>query len=192
MIIDAGWWWQLSQPWKNAFAEVFFKHTNEPTSEELARLYASPTLRLAGPDAPHANMSFTLTDLSGIKNLVNLQVLVVIYHELESVVELAPLVNLKALFLHNNRIRSLKGIESHTQLEQLYVQYNAIDSIQEVEKLTNLRELYIHDNPLTSLDGLTEAHSDHLRRLVCLPNEGLKQKEIIRVERELFIRCHGL
>lgn len=192
MIIDAGWWGQLSQPWKNAFAEVFFKHTNEPTPEELARLYASPTLRLAGPEASHANMSFTLTDLSGVKGLVNLEVLIVICHELISVDELAQLVNLNALFLHNNRIRSLRGMESLVKLEQLYLQCNAIDSIQEVEKLTNLRELYIHDNRLSSLEGLTEAHSDQLRRLVCLPNEGLKQKEIIRVERELFIRCHGL
>lgn len=190
--MDAGWWRQLSPSWKNAFAEVFFNHTNEPTPEELARLYASPALRLAGPEAPHANMSFTLTDLSGIKDLVNLEVLVVICHELESVDALAQLVNLKALFLHNNRIRNLRGIEFLAQLEQLYLQSNAIDSIREVEKLTNLRELYIHDNRLSSLDGLTEAHSDQLRRLVCLPNEGLKQKEIIRVERELYIRCHGL
>lgn len=192
MMIDAGWWRQLSQPWKNAFAEVFFTHSNEPTSEELAHLFASPALRFAGPEAPHANMSFTLVDLSGIKDLVNLQVLVVIYHELESIDALAPLKNLKAVFLHNNRIKSLRGIESHFGLEQLYLQFNEIESIREVEKLTSLRELYIHDNRVSSLDGLSDVHSDHLKRLVCLPNEGLKQKEIIRVERELFIRCHGL
>jgi hypothetical protein len=192
MMIDTGWWRRLSQPWKNAFAEVFFKHSNEPTSEELAQLFASPALRLAGPEAPHANMSFTLTDLSGIKDMVNLHVLVVIYHELENIDALAPLTNLKAVFLHNNRIKSLRGIESHFGLEQLYLQFNEIESIREVEKLTNLRELYIHDNRLSSLEGLTEAHSDHLKRLVCLPNESLKQKELIRVERELYIRCHGL
>ncbi|RYZ54238.1 MAG: leucine-rich repeat domain-containing protein [Chitinophagaceae bacterium] len=192
MLIDAGWWRQLSQPWKNAFAEVFFKHTSEPTSEELARLFASPALRFAGPEAPHANMSFALTDLSGIKDLVNLQVLVVIFHEVERVDELVPLVNLKALFLHNNRIRTISGLALHGKLEQLFLQHNAIESIREVETLTSLRELYIHANRLTSLEGLTEAHSDCLKRLVCLPNEGLKQKEIIRVERELFIRCHGL
>ncbi|NTS39380.1 leucine-rich repeat domain-containing protein [Flavisolibacter sp. BT320] len=192
MIIDAGWWRQLSQPWKNAFAEVFFTHSNEPTSEELAHLFASPALRFAGPEAPHPNMSFPLADLSGVRDLVNLQVLVVIYHELESIDALAPLTNLKAVFLHNNRIKSLRGIESHFGLEQLYLQFNEIESIREVEKLTNLRELYIHDNRLNSLEGLTEAHSDHLKRLVCLPNESLKQKELIRVERELYIRCHGL
>ena len=192
MMIDAGWWRQLSQPWKNAFAEVFFNHSNEPTSEELAHLFTSPALRFAGPEAPHANMSFTLVDLSGIKDLVNLQVLVVIYHELETIDALAPLKNLKAVFLHNNRIKSLRGIESHFGLEQLYLQFNEIESIREVEKLTSLRELYIHDNRVSLLDGLSEVHSDHLKRLVCLPNEGLKQKEIIRVERELFIRCHGL
>ncbi|MBB1287310.1 leucine-rich repeat domain-containing protein [Flavisolibacter sp. BT320] len=192
MKIDTGWWRQLSQPWKNAFAEVFFKHTNEPNSEELARLYASPTLRLAGPEAPFANMSFTLTDLSGIKDLVNLEVLVVIYHELERAEELQSLSNLKALFLHNNRIKSLRGIETLTNLEQLYVQCNEIDRILEVEKLTHLRELYVHDNRISLLEGLTEEHTDTLNILMCKPNRLLKQKELMRVERELYIRCRGL
>lgn len=192
MNIDTGWWQQLSQPWKNAFAETFFNHSNEPTPEELEQLFASPTLRLAGPNASHANMSFVLPDLSGVKDLVNLQVLIVMYHDLEKITELRSLTSLKALFLLGNKINSLKGIEDLTNLEQLHLQFNEVESIWEVEKLTNLRELYIHDNRLASLEGLTEAHSDHLKRLVCLPNESLKQKEVIRVERELYIRCHGL
>ncbi|MDQ3278662.1 MAG: protein phosphatase 1 regulatory subunit 42, partial [Bacteroidota bacterium] len=128
MNIDIAWWRQLSQPWKNAFAEVFFNHTNEPTPDELARLYASPALRLAGPEAPFANLSFPLTDLSGVKDLVNLEVLVAIHHQLERIEELQSLPKLKALFLHNNRIRNLSGIEGLSQLEQLYLQFNEIDS----------------------------------------------------------------
>ena len=192
MNLDIAWWQNLSPQWKSAFAEVFFNHTNEPTPQELAQLFASPVLRLAGPEASFANLSFALTDLSGVSELINLEVLVVINHHLESVQELQSLSKLKALFLNNNRIESLAGIEGLLNLEQLFLPFNRVDSIQPVQKLTGLRELYIHDNCIASLEGLTEAHSDNLKRFVCLPNEQLKQKEVMRVERELYIRCRGL
>jgi hypothetical protein len=191
-MIDSGWWRQLSHPWKQAFAETFFNHNNEPTPEELARLFASPALRLAGPKAPFANMSFMLNDLSGLRQLTNLRVLVANYHELEKIDELEALTQIKALYLIGNRINSLRGLEGLIHLEQLYLQFNEIESIREVKKLINLRELYVHDNHLSSLEGLTEEHSEKLNVLVCKPNERLKQKEIMRVEKELYIRCRGL
>ena len=191
-MIDPAWWQQLTPQWKAAFSEAFFRHTNEPTCEELARLYTAPALRFAGPRAPFPNLSFELTDLSGVEQLVNVEVLVVIYHQCESVEELKKLVKLKALFLLGNQIKSLHGIENLEALEQLYVQFNKIDSIRQVEKLTNLKELFVHDNCLMSLEGLTEHHSDKLQKLFCKPNDALKQKELMRVEQELYIRCRSL
>jgi len=91
--------------------------------------------------------------------------------------------------LFNNNIKSLHGIETLTQLEQLYVQGNQISSIKPIEQLINLKELYISDNCIETLDGLTEEHSDKLTTFVCRPNKQLKQKEIIRAERELGIIC---
>ncbi len=97
--------------------------------------------------------------------------------------------NLKSLFLFNNNIESLHGIETLTQLEQLYVQCNQINSIKPIEQLINLKEFYINDNCIANLNGLTEEHSDKLTTFVCRPNEQLKQKEIIRAERDLGIIC---
>lgn len=192
MKIDVEWWRQLSKQWKDAFAQTCFKHNAEPTPHELAQLSAASALRFAGPKAPYPNMTFSLTDLSGVAHLANLEVLVVIHHELESIHEVKDLVRLKALFLLDNKIKSLEGIEALMQLEQLYVQINRIKSLRPVEGLVNLKELYIHDNQLTSLEGLTEHHTDKLQLLVCKPNTGISQKELMRVERELYIRCRTL
>ena len=186
------WWQGLTPQWKQAFAETCFHHNSAPAPAELAQLFVAPALRFAGPRAPFPNMSFELTDLSGIRALTNLEILVVIFQQLESVAELQTLTKLKSLFLYNNRIRSLQGIEKLSAMEQLYVQSNRVDNLRPVEKLTNLKELYVNDNPLTSLEGLTEEHADTLELFFCKPNPQLKQKELLRVERELGIRCRGL
>ena len=182
----------MSSTWKNAFAETFFRHTNEPTSAELAQLFECHALRFAGPTAPYPNMSFELEDLSGISQLHNIEILVVIHQKLRSIAELTALQQLKSLFINNNNIESLHGIESLTGLHQLYAQHNRIVSILPVEQLIHLQEFYIHDNLLNSLEGLTEAHAERLEQFFCKPNDGLKQKEIIRIERNLGIRCRSL
>jgi hypothetical protein len=191
-VPDLAWWQQLSQQWKLAFAETVFRHSNEPTPGELAQLFAAPALRFAGPRAPFSNMSFELTDLSGLEALTNLEILVVIFQQIETIAELQALIKLKSLFLYNNRIRSIEGIKDLVSLEQLYLQSNRLESLRPVEKLINLKELYVNDNHLASLKGLTEEHADKLEIFFCKPNALLKQKEILRVEKELFIRCRGL
>lgn len=192
MEVDLNWWKALSLQWKRAFSETFFRHDNEPAPGELALLFASPALRFAGPRASFPNLSFELTDLSGIKPLKNLEILVVINHQIKTIGEVKNLTRLKNLFLYNNTINSLQGIEDLTLLEQLYVQWNPVKGIQPVQKLTNLKELYVHNTCLASLEGLTEQHSDKLEGLFCKPNDLLKQKEILRVERDLFIRCRAI
>lgn len=191
-MLDLLWWRQLSQQWKHAFAETFFLHDKEPMSNELAQLCTTPAIRFAGPKAPYPNMSFELTDLSGVVRFTNLEVLVVTHHQIQTIGELHSLKKLKSLFLYNNRIQHLEGIEELTALEQLFVQWNRIESIKPIQKLTNLKEFYLHDNALSSFEGLTEAHGEKLETFYGKPNEGIKQKEIIRVEKELYIRCRSL
>lgn len=186
------WWKQLEPQWQKAFSTTVFQHTNEPTPDELAQLYAAPALRFAGPSAPYPNMDFELTNLSGVQALLNIETLVVIFHKIETVKEVGRLKSLKNLFLYNNQITSLEGIEELTTLEMLYVQDNQISSIQQIENLINLKELYINGNKIENLNGLTEDHADKLQMFFCKPNDLLKQKEMIQVERELGIRCRSL
>jgi len=77
-------------------------------------------------------------------------------------------------------------------LRQLYVQCNQLSSIVAVNGLINLEELYIHDNNISSLEGLTEEHAEKLQQVFCKPNESLRQKEMMRVERDFGIRCRSL
>ncbi len=186
------WWQQLEPQWQQAFSTTAFQHTNEPTPDELAQLYAAPALRFAGPTAPYPNMNFELTNLSGIEALENIETLVVIFQKIETIQQVSRLKSLKNLFLYNNQITSLEGIEELTALEMLYVQDNQISSIQQVKKLVNLKELYINGNKIDSLDGLTEEHAEKLQMFFCKPNDLLKQKEMLRVEREIGIRCRSL
>ncbi|HSC54235.1 MAG TPA: leucine-rich repeat domain-containing protein [Phnomibacter sp.] len=188
-MIDQQWWQGLEQQWKDAFAAACFGHTNEPTADELAVLFQAPALRFAGPSAPYPNMNFELSNLSGLAELKNLQILVVVHQQIETIEELSALTNLNSLFLYHNKISDLSPIAELVGLQMLYVQGNQITSLLPVQKLTKLKELYVNQNNISSLEGLTEAHADTLEMFFCKPNEQLKNKELLQVERELGIRC---
>ncbi|HEY5406477.1 MAG TPA: leucine-rich repeat domain-containing protein [Ginsengibacter sp.] len=189
IIIPENWWNELESQWRKAFGISVLGHQNEPNLVDLENIFSTPTIRLAGPTAPFPNMHFELTNLSGLQYLSNLSIAVITHHKIEEIEVLSHLTNLKSLFLFNNNIKSLHGIEGLIELEQLYVQCNQITSIKPIEQLINLKEFYINDNRIETLDGLTEKHSDKLTMFMCRPNEQLKQKEIIRAERELGIIC---
>jgi hypothetical protein len=183
------WWKELETQWQQAFRVVVLKHSQEPTKEELQQVLNLEVIRLAGPSAPFPNCNIELDNLSGIQALTKLSIVVITHHKIKSIEAVGNLHYLQSLFLFNNCITSLTGIENLSGLEQLFVQQNQISSIKPVEKLLNLREIYIQDNCVDSLDGLTEKHSDKLTCFICRPNSMLKQKEIIRAERELGIIC---
>jgi len=191
-MLTIKWWFNLSAIWRQVLAETFFKHANEPTENELAQLFVCPVLRLAGPGAPYPNTSIQVNDLTGITLLINLEILIVAYHQLKSITPVNNLRKLKSLFVNNNAITSLQGVEELINLEQLYVQFNEIATITELKKLVNLKECYVHDNHIASLKGLTGAHSDKLESFFCKPNHQLKQRETMRVENQLYIKCRTI
>lgn len=186
------WWMDLEPQWRAAFQYAFFQHTSHPSAEELENLWQTPVLRLVGPKAPHPNMSFELTNCSGLAGMSNLEILVLTNHRLETIGELASLPQLKSLFVNNNAIRTLEGIESLNHLEQLYAQINQIDSLAPIRNLTKLREIYISLNAVKTLDGLTRKHANALKGFYCLPNDELTDRDIMRVERNLGIRCRSI
>lgn len=191
-MIGLSWWASLELQWKNAFSMTVFQQPAVPAINDIEQFYTATALRLAGPRAPYPNMSFELTNLSGIVQLNNLEILVVTHHQIKTITGLQSLKHLKALFLFNNQIESLAGIEELTNLEQLYVQYNHIHSLEPVKQLIRLKELYVHNNAIATLSGLTEAHTDQLRQFFCEPNANLKQKELLDIEHRLGIRCRSV
>lgn len=191
-MLNVVWWENLELQWKSAFGNLFFQHLNAPTLSELEALFSATVLRFVGPRAPYPNMDIELTNLSGLEQLQNLEILVVTHHQIKEISGLRSLKNLKSLFLFNNQIESLSGVEDLLALEQLYVQFNKIHSLLPLKQLANLKEVYVNNNALNTLEGITESHSDTLTTFFCKPNDGLKQKEIIYTENNLGIKCRGL
>ena len=186
------WWMNLESQWRAAFQYSFFRHTNQPEAEELENLWQTTVLRFAGPRAPYPNMGFELTNCSGLAGMSNLEILVLTHHRLETIGELADISQLKSLFINNNAIRTLDGIQSMQHLEQLYAQINQINSLEPIRNLTKLREVYVSLNELETLDGLTRKHANTLKAFYCLPNDRLMDRDIMRVERNLGIRCRSI
>jgi len=189
-------WWQSLEPqWQMAFNQVMLQKgaiDNCPNEEEFTLIFSHNFLRFAGPSAPYPNMSFELTNLSGLAAFKDAEMLSLTFHKITDLTGITALSKIKSLFLDNNQIATIEGIEKMTQLNELYLQNNVIASLLPVEKLTSLKALYCQNNKLVNLEGLTESHSDNLRMFVCLPNDGIKQREIIRVENTLGIKCKGV
>lgn len=186
------WWESLSNAWKSAFNEAALQKpasAEMPAPEMLEALMKTPVLRFAGPTAPYPNMSFELSDLSGLAEMKQLEILVLSHQAIHSIKDLGHLSKLKSLFVFDNQLNSLQGIEPLVQLQELYCQNNFISSLEPVSGLTNLHTLYCSGNQIASLNGVGPQHADKMDKFVCLPNQGLRDPEILRFEREIGIRC---
>ena len=184
------WWNGLSDAWKQAFNEVALRRSStEPLDETmLMNVFTSPNHRFAGPKAPYPNMSFELTDMSGLMGLPNLEIAVVTFHKLTHIREAANFKNLRSFFVYNNDITSLEGIETLVDLQELYFNVNKVSSLQPLATLTNLKTVYCNYNQISSLEGIGEAHAENLENFFCLPNP-VKDAVAMRFEREVGIRC---
>ena len=184
-------WLALEPQWQQAFNLVLnnMVGTEMPQEQQLEELSKTTIIRLVGPKAQYPNMNFELTNLSGLVHLSQLQIVVISHHQITSLENLAHAKQLKSLFVMNNQLNSLSGIEQLTDIEILYCQNNLIEDLKPLEKLINLQELSVSRNKLNNIEGITAAHEPKLDKFYVLPNEGLRDKDIMRFERELGIRC---
>ena len=187
------WWNTLELQWQIAFNEAVLNKPgipqSIPTDEELLFILQSKVLRLAGPRASFPNLSIELTNCSGIEALKNLEILVLTFHQIKELKGIEALKQLKSLFVNNNQIESLVGLEQLKKLEELYFNVNQVKSLKALKGLTKLKTVYCNYNQLNSLEGIQPKHSSKMRNFFCLPNQGLSNKEIIRVEHKIGIRC---
>ncbi len=186
------WWNGLSNEWKTAFNEVVFRKgeiTTMPFEAEMELLFMSKILRLAGPKAAYPNMKTELKDLSGLAKLQNLVTLVLINHSISAIKELNNMKNLKSLFVYENNIEALDGVENLENLTEIYFHSNKIKSLKPLEKLVNLEKIYASNNLIENFEGITEAHSYKLKNFHILPNKNLSDREIIKFENTMYIKC---
>ena len=185
------WWDTVSAPWRRAYNEVYLKQNSDGRlpDDTLHLIWESPALRFAGPTAMYPNMSFELEDLSGIAALKKASILVVVHHKLQSFEEIAHWRQLESLFLYNNQISDLQPAEKMTKLKEFYLQNNLVKSLKPLKKITDLHTLYCNYNQLESLEGIVEKHSDNMKQFVCLPNDNIRDRDVMKFEREMGIRC---
>jgi len=185
------WWAGLTQLWKVAFNEVYQKKSSDDIlpDELLHSIWNSSVLRFAGPKAMHPNISFELTDLSGITPLTSITILIAINHSISSLDEIRHFKQLESLFIFNNKLTSLEPVSDFINLKELYVHNNQIESLKALENLTQLHSLYCNNNRISGLEGIGIQHEPKLTQLICRPNELLREKSIMEFERETGIRC---
>lgn len=184
------WWKSLSEQWKMAFNEATLNKgaiTDMPDEEGLEWILESPNFRFAGPRAFHPNMSFALTDLTGLKVMHQATMISATFHEITSIEPISDLKNLTALFLDNNQIKSINGVDNFELLTTLVVSFNDIDSLLPVKNLKHLETLQIADNKLSSFEGLHEANTEKMTQFIGLPNR-VAQTEIDRLQNDLRLR----
>ncbi|MEM6772539.1 MAG: leucine-rich repeat domain-containing protein, partial [Bacteroidota bacterium] len=187
------WWRDLELQWKLAYNEAVFGvgPTVEPPHDDhlMLLLLQIDTLRFAGPGAENANVTTPLTNLSGLIPLYHLSYLSVTFMHLTGLTELARHTRLQHLFVYNNQLASLKGIEQATGLVNLYAQCNKLRDVEPIRRLVQLETIYVNYNELTSLGGITQKHEEKLRRFYALPNDDIRDREILRVQNEIGIIC---
>jgi len=178
------WWKTLETQWKKAFNQVILRKEKNytPSDEEIKYVLETPTLRLVGPSGMHPSIDFELTNLSGIRHLTDLTLLVLSQNALTNLEGIEHLKQLKTLFVNNNKLTHLKEVGYLPQLKQLYCNANQIVDILPIANLSKLTVLNCVYNCLNTLEGILPNHANTMKDFYCLPNDNIIQEEVFRVE----------
>ena len=124
-------------------------------------IYKSDLTSITNLQAPNSNID----DLSGIENLVNLEILNLGIEEVNgswvnsnSISDLTPLANLtnlNELLLYRNNISDLSPLSNLTNLTRLSADFNSITNITPLKNLTSLTRLDLRDNSISDISDLS-------------------------------------
>ena len=188
------WWLDLEPQWRLAFTEAMFMRKNSksknnyrPTDEELIFLFEQKKLYICGTGQfknrnNQPDITFQLTNLSGVKNLTNLTRIECDFNgQISSLEPLRHLVNLEVLWADNNKIVDLSPLMELPKLARLCVWNNQITSIEPVLSMISLYELtiglYNQGNPVETLAPLKYATNLKSLHVGKMDYVGLKELE---------------
>lgn len=186
------WWVNLEEQWQKAFNAAFFQKgeiLDCPSDEELLDLFQATTFRSVGPRGMYPNLTFELTNLSGLIQLTSLEHLFVTHGALTSTEGVAHLKQLKSLFLNSNKLTDIKAVHYIKQLKSLYINANQLTSILPLQEVDNLEILYCNYNQLQNFSGITSKHEENLKEFFCLPNDKVTTEIIKKFEDHTGIKC---
>ena len=149
-------WWDLSDEWKKALQHAFLRNGETvflPAEKDLRALFSVEKLEIVGNGIllfGLEQLSFKLTDLSGLEHFTKL----------------------KELNLAGNNLKNLNGISHLKQLELLNLTANKITTLRGIRHLKNLKYLFLRDNNLKNLSEIQ--HLKQLEIFDCMNNNRLE------------------
>ena len=93
----------------------------------------------------------TIVDISPIKELVNLSVLILSNNKIRNIIDLKKLVNLEELALERNKITDITILNQFKKLKKLTLRNNMISDITPLLGLVNLEELDLGCNKISRI-----------------------------------------
>lgn len=157
------WWYSLEEQWKIAFNQSVLNRgedTSTPDEDQLRSLFKRKKIDIVGNGILFFGLnqlSIKLTNLSGLKELSQIEDLNISGHDLVD----------------------LKGLEHFDNLEFLNCTSNQITTIEHILHLNKLKSLNLQDNRLFNLRGVEKL--TELTYLNCLYNSTLKSVSKVRL-----------
>lgn len=157
------WWYNLEEQWKVAFNQSVLsrgENTSTPDEDQLRSLFKRKKIDIVGNGILFFGLnqlSIKLTNLSGLKELSQIEDLNISGHDL----------------------MDLRGLEHFENLEFLNCTSNQITTVEHIFHLKNLKLLNLQDNRLFNLRGIEQL--TELTYLNCLYNGTLKSISKVRL-----------
>lgn len=106
-----------------------------------------------------------ITCLSAFSSFTGLIELSVVRCRIDKIEGLEPLVNLRSLWLSENKLTKIEGLDHCAKLEKLVLFNNAIPKLENLGGLTQLQVLDISQNKIEVIEGLSQLHNLHTLNL---------------------------
>ncbi|MFK7948323.1 MAG: hypothetical protein AB8G11_12100 [Saprospiraceae bacterium] len=141
------WWYNLEEQWQVAFNQSVLSRgedTSLPDEDQLRSLFKRKKIDIVGNGILFFGLnqlSIKLTNLSGLKELSQIEDLNISGHDLMDLRGLEHFDNLEFLNCTSNQITTIEYILHLEKLKSLNLQDNSLFNLRDVEKLSNLTYL---------------------------------------------------
>lgn len=184
------WWNGLEEQWKFAFNQTVLTRgevLTTPEEDQLRSLFKRKKIDIVGSGILFFGLnqlSFKLTNLSGLKELSQVEELNISGHDLQSLEGIEHFENLDFLNCTSNQITTIEQIQDITTLKTLIIQDNNLLNLQGIEKMNQLEYFNcLYNGTLTSISRIN--HLPNLQ-IFCVDN----YKTIIRLQLEELEKVH--
>lgn len=140
-------WGCLSDDWKKAFQHAFLRNGETvylPSEKNLRALFSTQKLEIVGTGIllfGLEQLSFKLTDLSGLEHFSQLKELNIAGNQLKNIKDIQHLKNLELLNLTANQLTTLRGLQHLKKLKYLFIRDNHLKNLSEIQHLKQLEIL---------------------------------------------------